>query len=493
MNKRQRVGSGPIQVLWQKWQAISPIQKGAFRLIGRFLLVFIVMNILLTPLFMHFARDYNMRLIHKDALVAHQFISSGAALNAQQKQAFVTHQNLRGIIVSQNANALADDAQIFWFSENNQDLSNLYISNLDQDGLIENLRQIAHLVLTPNNKNAIVTKYNPALKAYVSAIYAQETTINVIHYSNRISTIFIALFSFGLALMMQRIFHREVSNYMTDLLVSLYGKKLKIDKKSLSSDGPGSIDHLQARLNDHIDEQARLASLGAGAVRLAHDIRNALASLQLFADKLSYSENESDKAMGSRMNISIERAVSLCDWATRYSSSRKKTINFARQPLQSLVDEVLTLVRLHDVGHNVELKNKIKAGEYMDCERNLAFRIIYNIVLNAIQAISASGKKGVVSVNSQIEKGGITLIIEDTGPGMSAETVENLFTPYQGSLKPGGTGLGMAIANELARWHEGRLELRQTGAQGSTFTLYMPNVKADNTVSTAATETIEVA
>ena len=114
-------------------------------------------------------------------------------------------------------------------------------------------------------------------------------------------------------------------------------------------------------------------------------------------------------------------------------------------------------------------------------------------MLNAIQAISASGKKGVVSVNSQIEKGGITLIIEDTGPGMSAETVENLFTPYQGSLKPGGTGLGMAIANELARWHEGRLELRQTGAQGSTFTLYMPNVKADNTASTASTETIEVA
>ena len=216
--------------------------------------------------------------------------------------------------------------------------------------------------------------------------------------------------------MMQRIFHREVSNYMADLLVSLYGKKLKIDKKGLAGNEAGSIDHLQDRLSEHIDEQARLASLGAGAVRLAHDIRNALASLQLFADKLSSSENESDKAMGARMNISIERAVSLCDWATRYSSSRKKTINFARQPLRSLVDEVLTLVRLHDVGHNVELKNKIKAGEYIDCERNLAFRIIYNIVLNAIQAISASGKKGMVSVKSQIKKGGITVIIEDTGP-----------------------------------------------------------------------------
>ena len=71
---------------------------------------------------------------------------------------------------------------------------------------------------------------------------------------------------------------------------------------------------------------------------------------------------------------------------------------------------------------------------------------------------------------------------------MSAETVESLFTPYQGSLQPGGTGLGMAIANELARWHEGRLELQQTSPQGSIFTLYIPNVEAENTTTTDAIE-----
>ena len=60
MNMRQRIGIKPMQVLWQKWQAISPIQKGAFRLIGRFFVLFIIMNILLTPLFMHFARDYRV-------------------------------------------------------------------------------------------------------------------------------------------------------------------------------------------------------------------------------------------------------------------------------------------------------------------------------------------------------------------------------------------------------------------------------------------------
>lgn len=91
MNMRQRIGIKPMQVLWQKWQAISPIQKGAFRLIGRFFVLFIIMNILLTPLFMHFARDYNIRLIHDDALVAHRFISSGEMVSAEQKQAFVTH------------------------------------------------------------------------------------------------------------------------------------------------------------------------------------------------------------------------------------------------------------------------------------------------------------------------------------------------------------------------------------------------------------------
>ena len=97
--------------------------------------------------------------------------------------------------MSQNADALAQGAQFFWFSDENQNLSDLNISNLDQDGLLDNLRQIAHLILTPNTQNAIVTKYNAQLDAHISAIFAQQTIMDAINYSNRISTIFIALLS----------------------------------------------------------------------------------------------------------------------------------------------------------------------------------------------------------------------------------------------------------------------------------------------------------
>ena len=235
-----------------------------------------------------------------------------------------------------------------------------------------------------------------------------------------------------------------------------------------------NISDLEKTIAQHIDEQSRLASLGAGAARLAHDIRNVLASMQLFADRLVASEDEKDRRMGERMNISIERAVSLCEWTTQYSTATKRDIDYNTHSVRPLVNEVLTLVRLHDVANTVELVNRVDAREQIECERNLAFRIIYNVVLNAIQAIKSSGQRGRVVVASRKEKQGMVLMIEDNGPGMDAETVEKLFVPYQGSLKPGGTGLGMAIADELTKWHGGRLELVSTSAKGSVFELYLP-------------------
>ena len=76
---------------------------------------------------------------------------------------------------------------------------------------------------------------------------------------------------------------------------------------------------------------------------------------------------------------------------------------------------------------------------------------------------------------------------------MDEGTVEKLFVPYQGSLKPGGTGLGMAIADELATWHGGRLELVKTSDKGSVFELYLPYEAASHQAPTHDAEGKSVA
>ncbi len=62
----------------------------------------------------------------------------------------------------------------------------------------------------------------------------------------------------------------------------------------------------------------------------------------------------------------------------------------------------------------------------------------------------------------------------DTGPGLPLKARENLFQPFRGGVRQGGTGLGLVIAAEIVRGHGGSLDLEETGAKGSTFRIALP-------------------
>ena len=64
--------------------------------------------------------------------------------------------------------------------------------------------------------------------------------------------------------------------------------------------------------------------------------------------------------------------------------------------------------------------------------------------------------------------------IIDTGPGLPPKARDNLFQAFTGSTRRGGTGLGLSIARELARGHEGDVELVRTGKDGTVFAVRLP-------------------
>ncbi len=68
----------------------------------------------------------------------------------------------------------------------------------------------------------------------------------------------------------------------------------------------------------------------------------------------------------------------------------------------------------------------------------------------------------------------LSVEIADDGPGLSERARTHLFQPFEASSKPGGTGLGLAIARDLARAHGGRLELVESDARGTRFSLRFP-------------------
>ncbi len=79
----------------------------------------------------------------------------------------------------------------------------------------------------------------------------------------------------------------------------------------------------------------------------------------------------------------------------------------------------------------------------------------------------------------------LAIYIADDGPGLPETVRANLFRPFVGSLRRGGSGLGMAIARDLMVAHGGDIELAETGPAGTTFLLTLPATRAPHGTATA--------
>jgi signal transduction histidine kinase len=103
-------------------------------------------------------------------------------------------------------------------------------------------------------------------------------------------------------------------------------------------------------------------------------------------------------------------------------------------------------------------------------DAELLHRAISNLVLNAMDAMPQGGT---LTLRTRGEDGKIVIEVADTGPGLTAEECERVFTPYYTS-KEHGTGLGLAIAQSVVSDHGGRIRVQSERGCGSTFAIELP-------------------
>jgi signal transduction histidine kinase len=97
-----------------------------------------------------------------------------------------------------------------------------------------------------------------------------------------------------------------------------------------------------------------------------------------------------------------------------------------------------------------------------------------NLVQNALDAVA---KGGMVSITGQGTATQVQLQVCDTGSGIAAERLEHIFEPLY-TTKPGGTGLGLYIVQEIVAAHGGQITVTSVEGQGTTFTLTLPRAFA---------------
>ena len=241
-----------------------------------------------------------------------------------------------------------------------------------------------------------------------------------------------------------------------------------------------SLAAMEKSVRDLLGERRRLAALGAGISKISHDLRNILASAQLMSDRLAKSDDPSVRKLTPRLISALDRAIALSRDTLTFGRMESRVLDKSHFPLHALVEEVFEDTAAMGVAAN----NNAPENLSVIADRTQLYRALFNIVRNAVDAITdlasadSAAVIGEVTIDAHFDKDAVFIIITDTGPGLPDHAKPDLFEPFKGSQKPGGSGLGVAIAAEIARAHGGSLTLQKSDATGASFRIVLPGPAA---------------
>ena len=243
----------------------------------------------------------------------------------------------------------------------------------------------------------------------------------------------------------------------------------------------GRVERELARMQDEVRQslrsRARLVALGEAVAKINHDLRNMLTSAQIASERLADSPDPQVAKALPRLERALGRAAALSRNVLEYGRSEEPEPQRKRFALAPAVAAAAEDAGLSDEG--VRLTKSIPPRFTVHADPDQLHRVLLNLMRNARQAIEGDearvGRKGVVRVGAAAE-GGMTVIrVADNGPGIPPRLSERLFDPFVSGRSSDGTGLGLTISRELAVSHGGDLALVDTGPDGTTFELRLPD------------------
>jgi signal transduction histidine kinase len=238
---------------------------------------------------------------------------------------------------------------------------------------------------------------------------------------------------------------------------------------------------MQRELASMLNQKSRLAALGLAVSKINHDLRNLLASAQLFSDQLANLPDPKVQRFAPKLMRALERAIAFCQSTLSYGAAQEAPPERKTIEVEPLIEEVHEAL---DLGLDVPIRwiVSVERGLTVEADHDQLFRVLVNVARNAMQALEAGGARDPardqIRITGRREGGVVVIEVSDTGPGVSEKARTFLFQAFQGSTRSGGVGLGLAIAAELVRAHGGEIRL-VPGTIGATFSITIPDLAVD--------------
>ncbi|SCA56455.1 putative sensor histidine kinase [Candidatus Terasakiella magnetica] len=234
----------------------------------------------------------------------------------------------------------------------------------------------------------------------------------------------------------------------------------------------GELQSMQGELRKLLRQKDRLASIGTAVAKINHDLRNSLSKAMLMSDQLAGSEDKKVSQLAPQLSQTVDQAIDLCSQTMDYVSNSSPRLEKELFYVGDLIEEVISHIQdLCD--EESETINQVDAMAEAEGDLTQLRRVLVNLSRNALQM----GASRLEYACSTEEQGGCLIDVSDNGPGLPQKAQDNLFKPFEGSARRGGTGLGLVIARDIMRSHGGDLILLETGVTGTSFRLRLPRVE----------------
>ena len=230
------------------------------------------------------------------------------------------------------------------------------------------------------------------------------------------------------------------------------------------------------RLEEKLNQSERLAHLGTMIATVSHEIKSPLGIVRSTAEILVKRIKKYAPGNEHLAKIIVDETIRLNSIVVEFLDfARPQKLKFEPCNTNVIVGNVLSFIASELKLKRIELVTDLAPDlKESDLDRDLFYRALLNIFINALQAIGEEGSIHVSTYN--LAEGGTEFSLRDSGPGMSEEKMSQIFTPFF-TDKSKGTGLGLAITKNIIDSHGAKISVKSEIDNGTTFTINIPPAK----------------
>jgi signal transduction histidine kinase len=230
----------------------------------------------------------------------------------------------------------------------------------------------------------------------------------------------------------------------------------------------------ERQLEERLRKAEHLAGIGQFSRSIAHEIRNPLNFISLSIDHIKerYKPPDGNRGEFDSLILNIKKEIqrvsgfaeSFLEYGRPLELSRRKT------DIGALIEDVLGLATAKAQKDNIEIVREYSATPELYIDPEFIKTCLYNVVLNAFQAMPEGGRLTVTTGNSDQR---FHISIADTGVGIPEEQIGRIFDPFF-TTKSKGLGIGLALTKRVIEEHKGKVDFKSVAGQGSTVTIILP-------------------